>query len=248
MPFKKKLSLSISASLLVLLLAACGVKESEISGTESTTNQVQNEQGSHASSAQEDNLVLARTKVLDNPRPQTPSDLVERLKEGGLVIFHRYTGATRGNSDVEAVPGTYDDGQRISGQSIQAMQDLGRKYQELGIPVETVYSSEYFFVWQHANEAFKSLNKPIQIHRDFTGSLSFTDPNELEVSLQGLRNRTVTPPSLHTNTVFFTHQGKFDKAFGYYPDAGWTMIFQPDGSGIPKVIANMPLEEFLALQ
>ncbi len=201
------------------------------------------------SGASEANLVTATTKTLSKPTPATPSDLAARLKRGGLVIFHRYTGAMRGNTSVSAAVGTYDDSQRISPASVKQMQTLGEKYRALGIPVDNVYSSEYFFVWQHANEAFgKWLGKPIVIHRDMTGSLFFRDANALEASLQGLRNRTVTPPPANSNTVLFTHQGKFDKAYGYYPDAGRTLIFEPDGTGVPKVIANMPLDEFLRLQ
>ncbi|MCY1703527.1 hypothetical protein [Deinococcus sp. SL84] len=66
--------------------------------------------------------------------------------------------------------------------------------------------------------------------------------------MQGLRNRTVTPPPAGKNTILFTHQGKFDKAYGYYPDAGQTLIFKPDGTGTPRLIANLSYDEFMALK
>lgn len=65
--------------------------------------------------------------------------------------------------------------------------------------------------------------------------------------MQGLRNRTVTAPPAGVNTVLITHQGRFDKAWDYYPDAGCTLVFSPDCTGEPQVITNLPLDEFLAL-
>ena len=114
-----------------------------------------------------------------------------------------------------------DDGQRISAESVERMRAYGSAYRTKRIPVSRVVSSEYYFVWQHAEAAFGA---PIDIHRDLTGSLDFSDERELEASLLGLRNRTVTPPDPGSNTVLFTHQGKFDKAYGYCPDAGTTII------------------------
>ncbi|MCS6711137.1 hypothetical protein JSY14_03570 [Brachybacterium sp. EF45031] len=86
------------------------------------------------------------------------------------------------------------------------------------------------------------------MNRDLTGSLNFDDPAELASSLQTLRNRTVTAPQDGTNTVLFTHQGKFDKAWGWFPPAGQTIIFAPDGSGEPLVLANLPIAEWTALE
>ena len=137
-----------------------------------------------------------------------------------------------------------DDGQRISAESVERMRAYGSAYRTKRIPVSRVVSSEYCFVWQHAEAAFGA---PIDIHRDLTGSLDFSDERELEASLLGLRNRPVTPPDPGSNTVLFTHKGKFDKAYGYYPDAGTTIIFRPDGSGTPRVVAVLDLDSFLNL-
>ena len=194
--------------------------------------------------APERTLVLATTRSLGNPRPTTPRDLRTRLQKGGLVIVHRYTGSGGPRQSGDAVPGTIDDDQRISQRSRTLMAQLGAKYRELRIPVAEALSSEYLFVYQHATEA---LDPSVRLSRDLTGSLNFTDPQELEKSLQNLRKRTVTPPPAGTNTVLFTHQGKFDKAWGIYPDAGWTLVFAPDGSGESQLIASLPLTEFLAL-
>lgn len=124
------------------------------------------------------------------------------------------------------------------------MRAYGAAFAARQIPVNRVVSSEYYFVWQHAEAAF---GEPIAIHRDLTGSLDFRDSDELAASLQGLRNRTVTAPDRGASTVLFTHQVKFDKAFGHYPDAGETIIFRPDGTGTPRVVAVLGYDDMMAL-
>ncbi|WP_421083072.1 hypothetical protein [Rothia nasimurium] len=237
------------AALTLLALAACSSPQAapdstsspvpskstatEATGTSSTPNSTSGTQ-----------LVTATSDDLGDTAPETPDDLAQQLAEGGLVIVHRYTGASYLSQPNPAPAGFIDDGQRISETSIERMNQLGAKYRELGIPVSSALSSEYYFVYQHADQA---MDVPVEVNRDLTGSLNFSDPNELEESLQGLRNRTVTPPPAGSNTVLFTHQGKFDKAYGFYPDAGWTLIFAPDGSGTPRLIASLSLDEFLEL-
>ncbi|MBJ8350042.1 hypothetical protein [Streptococcus zalophi] len=187
-------------------------------------------------------FITATTNELGDPEPTTPTDLKERLANGGLVIIHRYTGS--GGSGDESIPGSIDDGQRISSSSIDNMTQLGNVYKSLNVPISSVWSSQYYFVYQHAVAA---MGEPVMMNRDLTGSLNFSDNDELERSLQGLRNWTVSPPPAGENIVLFTHQGKFEKAYGYYLNAGQTIIFEPDESGVPHVIANLTLEEWLAL-
>lgn len=192
-------------------------------------------------------LVTATSKSFGTTAPKVPADLVQQLQQGGNVIVFRYTGATWSQNSDNAVDGSLDDGQRISDQSRKLMAAWGQQTKTLKIPVDRVWSSEYYFVYQHALAA---LGAPVVMHRDLTGSLApfFRDAGLLETSLQGLRNRTVTPPPAGTNTVLFTHQGKFEKAYGYYLDAGQTLIFQPDGSGLPRLIANLSYDQFMALK
>lgn len=235
------------AALTLLALTACSSPQAATSPADLGTSPAASSglaPTSPPSSSQGSTLVTATSTELGDTSPHAPDDLASRLKAGGLVIVHRYTGASYPSQPSPAPAGFIDDGQRISETSIERMNQLGAKYRELGIPVSSALSSEYYFVYQHADQA---MDTPVEVNRDLTGSLNFSDPNELEESLQGLRNRTVTPPPAGTNTVLFTHQGKFDKAYGFYPDAGWTLIFAPDGSGTPRLIASMSLDEFLEL-
>lgn len=124
------------------------------------------------------------------------------------------------------------------------MESLGAIYPALNAKVSSVLSSEYYFIYHHALAA---MGAPVLMSRYLTGSLNFSDQEELSHSLQGLRNRTVTPPPVGTNTVLFTHQGKFEKTYSYYLNAGQSIIFQPDNSGTPRVIVRLPLDDWLAL-
>lgn len=191
-------------------------------------------------------LVKATSKDVSFEGVTPPPGLAQDLRHGGYVIVFRYTGSGGSSSPVPAsLRGRVkDDGQRISVDSVTKMRAYGEAYRASAIPVNRVISSEYYFVWQHAQAAF---GDPVDIHRDLTGSLDFSDQKELQTSLQGLRDRTVTPPDAGSNTVLFTHQGKFDKAYGYYPDAGTTIIFHPDGSGTPRVVAVLSYDEFVRL-
>lgn len=194
----------------------------------------------------EPNLIVSDNRPVDFSRLQPPADLAADLRRGGYVIVFRYTGSGGGFSPIPAAlhGQIKDDGQRISERSINLMRAYGEQFRRLDIPVNRVLSSEYYFVWQHAQAAF---GEPITISRDLTGSLDFGNADELAQSLQNLRNRTVTPPAAGSNTVLFTHQGKFDKAYGFYPPAGTTILFKPDGSGRANPVAVLSYEAFMAL-
>lgn len=235
MPNNMRKALTLTAT--ALALTACQVGAQNKPGTMSSASQ----------SSPAPKPVTATSQSLGDVNPATPADLVQQLQQGGHVIVFRYTGATYPQNPAPAIDGAIDDGQRISDQSTAMMAALGEQYSKLKIPVDRVWSSEYYFVYQHALAAF---GEPVTMNRDLTGSLApfFQDQQLLESSLQGLRNRTVTPPPAGKNTILFTHQGKFDKAYGYYPDAGQTLIFKPDGTGTPRLIANLSYDEFMALK
>ncbi|HFI0595952.1 TPA: hypothetical protein ACGO30_001687 [Streptococcus suis] len=190
--------------------------------------------------------LVAESEPINFENPQYPANLSEALAEGGYVVVFRYTGAGGGTSKIPPkLDGkVIDDGQRISTTSIERMLEYGNKVKQLDIQIDHILSSEYYFVWQHAEAAF---DLPIEISRDLTGSLNFNNEKELENSLQNLRNRVVKVPESGKSTFLFTHQGKFDKAFGFYPPAGTTIIFKPDGSSRPQLIAVLSFEEFLQL-
>ncbi|WP_339097358.1 hypothetical protein ACINK0_16455 [Deinococcus sp. VB343] len=234
-------TLAVTAGFTLALLAACSPSAASTTATATPTTPAKNNQNSPK-------LVTATSKSLGNVNPSTPANLVRDLQKGGHVIVFRYTGAVYPqNPQDKAIAGAIDDGQRISEQSKKMMAALGQQYKKLKIPVDRVWSSEYYFVYQHALAAFGA---PVTMNRDLTGSLApfFRNQKLLETSLQGLRNRTVTPPPAGKNTILFTHQGKFDKAYGYYPDAGQTLIFKPDSTGTPRLIANLSYEQFMALK
>lgn len=186
-------------------------------------------------------------KPLDFTKNQIPNNFISDLQKGGYVIVFRYTGSGGGYTPVlkDLQNKVIDDGQRISENSVAKMKDYGKKYRELNIPIQTVVSSEYFFVWQHAYEAF---NDPITISRDLTGSLNFKNNTELNESIQQLKNRIVQLLPNGQNQILFTHQGKFDKAFGYYIPAGTTLFFKPDGSNQPNLITVLSYEQFMSLK
>ncbi|MES2361496.1 MAG: hypothetical protein V4646_06810 [Pseudomonadota bacterium] len=177
---------------------------------------------------------------------QQPLDrraLVNGLQSGGFVVVHRYTGTTRSRLP-RAQPGTIDDGQRLSSAGRADALAIGETYRRLKIQVFRVLSSAYFFVYEAAAAAF---GDRIDVHRDLTGSLHFTDPGELDRSIAGLRLRVATPPAGGSNVVLWTHQGKFEKAFGYWLPSGETVVFRPSDDGKPHEVARLSFKEFVEL-
>jgi hypothetical protein len=55
--------------------------------------------------------------------------------------------------------------------------------------------------------------------RDPTGSPYSDDEAALRASLQALRDRTVPLPAAGTNAALWTHQGRFNLAFGIWQSA-----------------------------
>ncbi len=189
---------------------------------------------------------VANKANLDFENIKNPENLANELSKGGYVLVFRYTGSGGESSQIpqELKGKVIDDGQRISESSLKNMKLYGDKVKSLGIQIDKVATSEYFFVWQHANAAF---GDNLEITRDLTGSLFFNNPQELQTSLQNLQNRTVKVPSDGKSTLLFTHQGKFDKAFGYYPPAGTTIVFKPNGTSQPNLVAVLSFDEFMGL-
>jgi len=178
-----------------------------------------------------------------NQQRRLDPKLVRALQAGGLVIVHRYTGRIPGSSPPAAAD-TIDAGQRISPQGRADAQAMGEVYRRLKIPVSQVLSSEFFVVYQTATAAF---GNRVVLGRDLTGSRYFNDPAELAQSLSRLRSRVATPPPAGTNTVLWTHEGKFKKAFGHSLSPGATAVFAPRKDGVPHEMARLSLKEFLAL-
>jgi hypothetical protein len=169
--------------------------------------------------------------------------LAKALQAGGYVIVHRYI-ARMPSSSPPAMAETIDSGQRVTPQGRVSARAMGAVYRRLGIPVSQVLSSEHFVVYQTATAAF---GNRVGLHRDLSGSRSFSDPEELERSLSGLRARVATPPAAGTNVVLWTHEGKFKKAFGRPLPAGATVVFDPRGGRVPREVGRLSLREFLAL-
>lgn len=208
----------ITLSLFVIILISCSKENNHVKP-----------------STEEDTVVINDTTSIDR------AQLVKQLRAGGFVLVHRYTGTSMSNTP-SALSSSIDDGQRMSSEGERNIKALGEVYKHFSIPVGQVLSSEYFFVHQHAVAA---MGEPVTDHRDLTGSLYFRDSDELDRSLRGLRQRTTTVPPAGKNTVLFTHQGKFDKAFGIWLPPGQTVVFHPKGDSVPNIVANISLEDWI---
>lgn len=139
----KTAALSLGSLGVGLILAACNSPSPAPSAETSPATSASAGAGTSATAGTGTGLTQATATALANPTPDTPVDLAERLQQGGLVIVHRYSGATRPGNPDPAPEGSIDDGQRISEQSVERMRVLGQQYEALGIPVDATLASEY---------------------------------------------------------------------------------------------------------
>jgi hypothetical protein len=54
-------------------------------------------------------------------------------------------------------------------------------------------------------------------------------------------------PAAGTNAVLWTHQGRFNLAFGIWLPPGETVVFRPDSGDEPRLVAQLPFDQFVAL-
>jgi hypothetical protein len=47
--------------------------------------------------------------------------------------------------------------------------------------------------------------------------------------------------------VLWSHQGRFNLAFGIWPSPGETVVFRPDSGDEPRLVAQLPFDQFVAL-
>lgn len=170
--------------------------------------------------------------------------LVRALRGGGFILLHRDTDRMR-SSEPAALPGTLDEGHRLSVEGERQAKGFGENYRRLNIPVGEVLSSEVFYLYQTARAAF---GERVSANAALTRAMEFANEAEFERSVAGIRALVAAPPPLGSNRVLFTHRSKVEAAFGYYIYPGEIILFQPDPSARrPNLVSVLSPKEFLDL-
>lgn len=104
----KTAALSLGSLGVGLILATCKSPPPAPSTETSPATSASAGAGTSATAGTGTGLTQATATALANPTSDTPVDLAERLQQGGLVIVHRYSGATRPDNPYPAPEGFID--------------------------------------------------------------------------------------------------------------------------------------------
>jgi phosphohistidine phosphatase SixA len=162
-----------------------------------------------------------------------PLQLIEELRNGGLVVFFRHgeTGS-QGADRPRAVMGDCSTQRNLNDAGHAQVRQLGDDFKALKIPVAKALSSEFCRCWQHAEAMFGK------------GGYTVTDRLSLPVSYPGvtdadrrksndhLRALLAEKPADGSNTVLVSHGNNVLMLTSYHPNVqGEAVIFRPDGAG-----------------
>jgi phosphohistidine phosphatase SixA len=168
---------------------------------------------------------VARTTATEAaaPSPSAAAGLVERLRQGGFILYARHA-ATESTQDDPSVdlsdPGTQ---RRLSDEGREQARLIGREIRRLGIPIGDVLASPYDRTRETAALAFgadRVRDSRTLINEIYPG----TDDEELA---RGLRELLRTSPGSGANTVLVSHGFNLAEATGVTAGEGDVVIFDP---------------------
>tara|TARA_B100001115_G_scaffold130517_1_gene98383 strand:+ start:255 stop:839 length:585 start_codon:yes stop_codon:yes gene_type:complete len=169
--------------------------------------------------------------------------MIEKLKEGGYVIYFRH--ATTEKDYADQVKADVNDGstQRVlSEKGWHEAVHIGNAFKFHKIPVGEVIASQYFRAWQTAWLAFGKYKKEPKLN-----FLPFEDYTDAQVAQM---KKTMTPilskkVKAGTNFVIVGHDDLFEAATGIYPEPqGIAHVVKPMGDGKFKVLGSIKPDEW----
>ena len=173
---------------------------------------------------------------------QPDPTLVQRLREGGYVLYLRHASTDFSQNDAKMT--SYEDcaSQRnLTDKGRQEARALGDHVKRLGIPIGRVLASPFCRTMETARLAFGSA-EPMQEARG--GPLRTDDPKRYD----GLRKLLSTAPAPGKNSVISSHGNPFYAVAGPpYLAEGELAVIRPEGNGRFSVIGKIRLEDWPGL-
>ena len=173
-----------------------------------------------------------------------PTALLERLRQGGFVIYlrHASTDFSQVDSDLVNLDNCATQRNLTDTGRAQAVA-IGESMRELGVPIGEVLSSEFCRTLETAQLAFGRVTPT----RDLT-SISGLTIAERDRRLEALRVLLATPPADATNTILVAHQFNLRDAMGVtLVNEGEAAIYEPDGAGSAALAALVMADQWPAL-
>lgn len=176
------------------------------------------------------------------------AQLRDALRQGGYVIYFRHAQTERDYADQASpslVLGDCSTQRSLSEAGWRQARVIGAAFEELGIPVGAVYSSEYCRAWQTADLAFGEYQKDPALN--FYPAEEYTDAQFAQMR-DAVMPFLTAAPAAGMNTVLVGHDDVFEAATGIYPEPqGVAYVLKPDGQGGFEILANMMPEDWALL-
>jgi broad specificity phosphatase PhoE len=169
-------------------------------------------------------------------RPTGPLEVVERLREGGYVVFLRHAATDRSEKDRLGVPLTDCGGQRnLNDRGRSQARSIGEAWRALELPLGAVLSSGYCRTRQTAELAFGRATIvpaltgiPAEMVGTYTGRV------------HALRRLLGTKPPAGENTMIVGHIANLEAATKLEIDEGDSAVFEPLGDSRYQLVAVLP--------
>ncbi len=160
----------------------------------------------------------------------SPAELIEQMKQGGLVIYIRHARTEIDYADqVTADPNNCSTQRTLSEAGWQDAVTIGNAFSFYGIPANKILSSQYCRAWQTAYLAFERYKK-----REKLNFLPFEDytPEQILLMQQRVMPFLTRPVANGKNRVIVAHDDPFEAATGIYPEPmGSAYLVKPDNAG-----------------
>jgi phosphohistidine phosphatase SixA len=179
---------------------------------------------------------LAACGGSDDSARQGPAELVDRLRDGGYVVFLRHAATDHSQKDRLGVPLTDCAGQRnLNEAGREQARELGRAWRELEIPVGDVLTSGYCRTKETAELAFRRYT----IVPALTG-IPAEQTGTYGGRVRALRRLLGTPPPDGENTVIVGHIANLEAATNVEIEEGDAAVFEPHGGSHYVLVRKMP--------
>jgi phosphohistidine phosphatase SixA len=169
-------------------------------------------------------------------RPTGPLEVVDRLRDGGYVVFLRHAATDHSQKDRLGVPLTDCRGQRNLNDAGRAQaRSIGDSWRALDLPLGDVLASGYCRTRETATLAFGRATVvptltgiPAELAGTYTGRV------------RALRRMLGTKPPDGENTVIVGHIANLEAATKVEIEEGDSAIFEPLGDSRYRLLATLP--------
>lgn len=171
------------------------------------------------------------------------ASLVDKLQQGGYVIFFRHAATDHSQKDTDLNNPTNCVSQRhLSEQGKEQARTIGEGFKFNNIPVGDVITSQFCRCSNTAKIAFGKAQTTIDIT-----SIQGVTPEERLRRIAVIRAMLNTPPKSGANTVLVAHKWMFKEASGQALSEGEAAIFKPQSEGVALLVKRVLPEQWKSL-